>query len=204
MHWNGIPDRILHWVDEARNSWEIFVLVYDLCYSRKSNCIQGGFPMSKILIAENDMNLHAKWFEELQTRELYEILKARSKVFMVEQKICYLDMDDVDYESFHCFYMRNGKVAAYLRAYYDENDKNAVHIGRVLTLHHGNGMGRSLMEQSMKEIKEKMKCQKILLDAQTHAIGFYEKLGFIVTSDEFLEAGVPHVKMKKEFGTTEA
>ena len=54
------------------------------------------------------------------------------------------------------------------------------------------------MEQSIKAIKEKMKCRKISMDAQKHAIGFYEKLGFIVVSDEFLEEGIVHVIMELE------
>ena len=49
-----------------------------------------------------------------------------------------------------------------------------------------------------KKIQEKFGCEKLCLDAQTHAIGFYKKLGFRVTSDEFLEEGIPHVEMEKK------
>lgn len=50
------------------------------------------------------MNLIVKEFSELSTKELYEILKSRSKIFVVEQNINYLDMDDIDYRSLHCFF----------------------------------------------------------------------------------------------------
>ena len=140
------------------------------------------------------MNLIAKYFNELTTTELYEILKARSEIFIMEQNILYLDMDDVDYESLHCFFVEDNKVVAYLRAFYNED--NVVKLGRVLTLKHGNGIGKDLLEQSLIAIKEKMKCKKICMDAQKYAVGFYEKFGFKVTSEDFLEEGVVHNTME--------
>ena len=147
----------------------------------------------------NNMNLIAKEFGELSTKELYEILKARAKIFIMEQSILYQDMDDVDYKSLHCFFMENDMVAAYLRAFYKDDDKDVVRIGRVLTLQHGNGIGRELMEQSLNVIREKTACRKIGLDAQKYAVGFYEKFGFKTVSDEYWEAGVCHVDMELVF-----
>ena len=63
------------------------------------------------------MNLKAKFFEELTTIELYEILQSRALIFVVEQQCVYLDLDGIDYRSLHVFYEENGKVIAYLRAY---------------------------------------------------------------------------------------
>lgn len=140
------------------------------------------------------MNLIAKQFNELTTTELYEILKARSEIFIIEQNILYQDMDNVDYDSLHCFFVEDNKVVAYLRAFYKED--NVVKLGRVLTLQHGNGMGKDLLEQSLIAIKEKMKCKKICMDAQKYAVGFYEKFGFKVTSDDFLEEGIVHNTME--------
>jgi len=142
------------------------------------------------------MNLIVKKFNELTTKELYEILKARSEIFIMEQNIHYIDMDNVDYKSLHCFFMEENKVIAYLRAFYQENDKDIVRIGRVLTLQHGNGIGNELLEKSLVAIKDKMKCKKICMDAQKHAIGFYEKFGFEVVSKDFIEEGVVHVVME--------
>ncbi len=144
------------------------------------------------------MNLSAKYFNELTTTELYEILKARSEIFIMEQHILYQDMDDIDYKSLHCFFMEDNRVVAYLRAFYEDNSKSCVKIGRVLTLRHGNGIGKNLMEQSINAICLRMKCSKIYMDAQKHAVGFYEKLGFKVTSDEFLEEGIVHVAMEMD------
>ena len=81
------------------------------------------------------MNLIAKQFNVLTTIEVYEILKARSEIFIMEQNICYQDMDDIDYDSLHCFFVEDNKVIAYLRAFYEKD--NIVKLGRVLTLKHG-------------------------------------------------------------------
>ena len=142
------------------------------------------------------MKLTVKKFQELTTTELYEILKARAEIFIMEQDINYQDMDDIDYKSLHCFFTEDKKVSAYLRAFYQENDRDIVRIGRVLTLQHGNGTGRNLLEQSLKAIKENMKCKKIVMDAQKYAVGFYEKFGFKTISDDFYEEGILHVVME--------
>ncbi len=142
------------------------------------------------------MKLITKKFDELTTKELYEILKARSEIFHMEQNIHYQDMDDIDYQSLHCFFMENNKVIAYLRTFYQEDNQDIVRMGRVLTIKHGNGIGKELMEQSLKVIKEKMKCQKICGNAQKHALGFYEKFGFKAVSDDFLEEGVVHIAIE--------
>ena len=142
------------------------------------------------------MNFIAKVFDELTTAELYELLKARAKIFVQEQGIRYVDMDDVDYKSLHCFFEDDGKVAACLRAYY--LDDNKVKIGRVLTRVHGAGLGKRLMDESLAAIKERMPCKKIHVSAQKHAAGFYAKAGFKVTSGDYLEEGVVHVAMEME------
>ncbi len=144
------------------------------------------------------MNLVVKKFNELTTTELYEILKSRAEIFIMEQQIRYQDMDNIDYKSLHCFFMENNKVVAYLRAFYKEEDESIVKIGRVLTLNHGNGLGKSLLEQSLKAVKNRMKCKKICMHAQQHTVGFYEKFGFKVTSSPFMEEGIVHVAMELE------
>ncbi len=140
------------------------------------------------------MELKIKFFDELTTRELYEILRARTEIFLMEQRIVCRDADGVDYDSLHCFLEEDGKVAAYLRAFCTED--GVAQIGRVLSIPHGIGLGRRLMNAAIPEIKSRLGCEVITLHAQTHAQGFYEKLGFAVTSPDFLEEGVPHVTME--------
>lgn len=138
----------------------------------------------------------AKYFDELTTTELYEILKARVEIFIVEQHINCQDMDDMDYKSLHCFLWEKNRVTAYLRAYFPDDNIERIKVGRVLTLQHGRGWGKKLLEESIPVIKDRLKCKTICIDAQTHAIGFYEKFGFKVTSEEFWEEGVLHVSME--------
>lgn len=143
------------------------------------------------------MTFYSKFFPELSGGEVYEILRSRCQVFTVEQRIVCQEIDGVDYDALHCFFTdEDGRVAAYLRAYYG-SDSDTVCIGRALTLSRGVGHGRALMEMSLKAINEKMRPRVLTLHSQCHASGFYEKFGFTVCSEEFLEEGIPHVMMKK-------
>ncbi len=141
------------------------------------------------------MDFFVKEFDELTAGELYEIIKSRTEIFLLEQQIVCQDLDDVDYESIHCFFRQGERVTAYLRAFLSKENPETAIIGRVLTLDHGKGYGKALMEKSMEEIKQRFSCHRISLHAQKQAVGFYEKLGFSVASDEFLEEGVVHVTM---------
>lgn len=138
-----------------------------------------------------------KFFQELTAKEVYEILKVRAKVFMLEQEIHCLDMDDMDYESLHVFAQEEGRVVAYLRAYATSYDGD-IRIGRVLTARRGEGLGKEIMKRGVESIQRKMNGKRIFLDAQLHAKGFYEKCGFVTVSEEFLEEGIPHVKMERK------
>lgn len=142
------------------------------------------------------MKLVVKYFNDLTTMELYELLKTRIAIFVVEQNRVYQDLDDKDYNSLHVFFEDNGKVAACLRAFLKED--NVVQIGRVLTLHHGNGLGGKLLKEGIAQIKSKMNPKKIYIEAQCYATGFYEREGFKVCSEEFLKDGIPHIAMDLE------
>ena len=140
------------------------------------------------------MKLVSKYFEELTTTELYELLKVRSEVFVVEQNCIYQDLDDKDYRSLHVFYEEEGEVLAYLRAFIKE--EGVVQVGRVLSATHGIGLGGEILKEGLLQIQEKFHPKKIYLEAQCYAIGYYEREGFKVCSKEFLEDGIPHVEME--------
>lgn len=144
------------------------------------------------------MNFIIKNFYELSLLELYEILRARSEIFIMEQGMRCQEMDGVDIQAKHYFLEENGKLLAYLRAFYEDEKNGIVRIGRVISMTHGIGLGAEIMNRAIADIKENMNCEKICLDAQTQAMGFYEKFGFKAVSDEFLEEGVLHVKMELE------
>ena len=139
------------------------------------------------------MELKIKAFDELTAAELYEIVRARQEIFLLEQRIICRDFDGVDYNSLHCCLFEGEKVVAYMRAFMQEGE---IHLGRFLTVRHGEGLGRRLMETALPVVKEKLGCDKITFHAQRHAEGFYKKLGFVTTSAVFLEEGIEHVTMR--------
>ena len=140
------------------------------------------------------MEFNTKMFSELSVNELYEIIKSRTEIFLLEQNIICQDLDDIDKESLHCFYSDNGRIIAYLRGFISEKD--TVTIGRVLTLEHKKGLGSELMKKSISEIKKRWNVNKILVHAQKQALKFYEKMGFKAVSNEYLEEGVIHISME--------
>ncbi len=142
------------------------------------------------------MSFVSKYFDELSTRELYEILKVRAEIFVVEQKCVYQDLDDKDYSSLHVFYEDDGKIRAYLRSFFKE--PGVVQMGRVLTLQHGTGLGGKLLKEGIEQIREKQRPERIIIEAQCCATGYYEREGFVICSEKFMEDGIPHVQMKLE------
>ncbi len=141
-----------------------------------------------------NMEFFAKKFSELTVSELYEILKSRTEVFLLEQKIICQDMDDVDYDCLHCFISDGKRVQACLRAFLSGDGE--VTIGRVVSLEHKKGLGRELMQKSIEEIKKNFSCEKLVVHAQKQAEGYYEKMGFTTVSGEFMEENIPHVMME--------
>lgn len=140
------------------------------------------------------MRFVTKFFKELTSEELYELLRARAAIFVVEQNCVYQDLDGIDYESLHVFYEDAGCVRAYLRAF--ETEEGVVKIGRVLTMEHGVGLGGMLLKHALERIKEVYHPKKIYVDAQSYAMGYYAREGFAACSEEFMEDGIPHVRME--------
>ena len=139
------------------------------------------------------METKCKFFSELTTRELYEIMRVRVGIFIVEQNCIYQELDGRDYDSLHFFFEEDGQVLAYLRAF--QKDEDTVQMGRVVTLHHGTGLGGRLLHEGLARIRSLMKPKQIVIEAQCYATGFYEKEGFQICSEPFMDDGIPHVKM---------
>ena len=140
------------------------------------------------------MKLIVKPYGELSLDELYEILKVRSEVFVVEQNCPYLDPDGTDRTSIHFMLYEGEKMAAYLRIF--EVSDRVWQIGRVLTVLRSQGYGGIILHEAMDYIRGKNLADRVVLEAQTYAVGFYEREGFRVCSDEFDEDGIPHVRME--------
>ena len=142
------------------------------------------------------VTITTKRFSDLKLEELYGILRVRSEVFVTGQKCLYVDPDGRDFGSVQVFASKGERIIACLRIYGKE--AGVVQIGRVAVIEslRGSGIGRMMMRQAISYVTENSTDEKIYLEAQTYAIGFYEKLGFKVISDEFLDEGIPHKGME--------
>ena len=141
------------------------------------------------------MELIVKRFEELTTEELYEILKIRVSVFVVEQNCPYQEIDDRDKQSYHVYMKDDDGIQAYLRVVDKGVSFDEVSIGRVIAVKRRCGIGSRILSEGIKVAKNKLKANTIKIEAQSYAKGLYERQGFNQVSEEFLEDGIPHVLM---------
>ena len=144
---------------------------------------------------EQSASLHKKSFHELTTDELYELLRVRSEVFVVEQNCVYQDLDGDDKNSIHLWLKVADKVVALARVCPAGTHMQEVSIGRVITTERGKGYGKQIMLYAIEAAKEHFNATSIDIEAQEYAKGFYESVGFKQSSDTFMLDGIPHIKM---------
>ena len=146
----------------------------------------------------NGREVVVKHFDELTRTELYDILRARSAVFVVEQQCPYAELDDRDQEAIHLWLEDKDGLAAYLRVLKPGVEADCFAIGRVVSARRGRGLARLLLQEGIRYIEEEFDGDRIYLEAQTYARGMYEKVGFRQVSEEFMMDGIPHVRMIRE------
>ena len=145
------------------------------------------------------MNWIIKSFNELTPSELYAILQLRCEVFVVEQNCPYLDEDDRDQNSYHLMGWKNDLLAAYTRILPQGLAFDEASIGRVVTSPkaRGGGIGRELMQRSIKELYKLYGEVPIRIGAQLYLRQFYTTFGFSQVSEVYIEDGIEHIKMLK-------
>ncbi len=141
------------------------------------------------------LKLHKKSFEELTTDELYDLLRIRSDVFVVEQNCVYQDLDNDDQKAIHLWLTDDGKTVALCRVCPAGTHMEKVSIGRVITTVRGKGYGKQIMLAGIETAKECFNASEIEIEAQEYAKGFYEMVGFRQSSDPFILDGIPHIRM---------
>ena len=141
------------------------------------------------------MTLHKKSFHELTTDELYELLRVRSEVFVVEQNCVYQDLDGDDQKSLHLWLTVEDKTVALARVCPAGTHMEHVSIGRVITTERGKGYGKQIMLHAIRAAVEHFGATLIYIEAREYARGFYESVGFQQSSDTFMLDGIPHIKM---------
>jgi len=135
-------------------------------------------------------------FADLDARTLYELIRLRIDVFVVEQACPYPELDgrDVEPATEHLWVPGPGGPASYLRLLRD--DDGAVRIGRVCTRRDARHLG--LASSLVRDVLARNGGLRIVLAAQSYLVPFYYRHGFHRTGEDFLEDGIPHVPMARE------
>ena len=146
------------------------------------------------------MNWTIRRFDELTPDELYAILQLRNEVFIVEQNCVYNDIDGKDQPAWHLMANEDDKLVAYTRILPPGVSYSDPAIGRVVTssAKRRSGLGRELMKRSIEACEKLFGKTSISLSAQVYLQSFYESLGFIVVGEEYLDDGIPHIKMSRK------
>ena len=144
------------------------------------------------------MELTAKRFDELTPRELYDILRLRVDVFVVEQQCPYPELDGKDPACLHLYYRDEDGIQAYLRVVPAGVSFKEASIGRVVSRKRRCGLATSLLREGIRAAREVFGAQSVRIGAQVYARRLYEGVGFRQVSEEFLEDGIPHIEMLLE------
>jgi ElaA protein len=141
-----------------------------------------------------------KPFDELTAKELYNILKLRNEVFIVEQNCPYQDLDDKDLYAFHLMGLVENKLLAYSRLLAPGISYSESSIGRVVSspASRKTGIGKKLMKESILQIRNLFQTDIIRIGAQLYLKNFYESFGFIQEGDTYLEDNIPHIIMLRK------
>lgn len=146
------------------------------------------------------MDIQVKSFEQLSLHQLYEVLRLRSEVFVVEQDCVYQDIDGKDEKALHVLGFDNGNLVAYTRIFPPGIYFSEAAIGRVVVKNSSrkNKFGHEIMEASIKAVQDNFDTTNIKLSAQTYLTKFYESHGFHQIGEGYLEDGIPHIAMIRQ------
>jgi len=145
------------------------------------------------------INFQTKNYPQLTKEELYELLRLRAEVFIVEQNCVYQDIDNKDPKAIHILGYIDDNLVAYARIFKPNNYFKQASIGRVVVAKNFRqfGFGYQLMKEAIQAIKDNFNETIIAISAQKHLEKFYNNLGFIKEGEAYLEDGIPHIFMKK-------
>ena len=149
---------------------------------------------------------HCLPFEALANLTLYDLLRLRSEVFVVEQNCPFQDIDGLDDRAYHLLgYTEAGELAAYARLFDAGISYEQVAIGRVAVAlaHRRHGLGRELMQQAVAQCEVLFGAQPIKIGAQLYLERFYQGFGFVQCGEGYLEDGIPHIPMLRAASETQ-
>jgi ElaA protein len=136
-------------------------------------------------------------FADLPAPLLYEVLRFRQAIFVVEQRSPYPDLDGLDQRAQHLLLRLDGALAGYARQI-PNSEMRRVAIGRVAVAAplRRRGLAKRLMAEALARCRRDYPNWTIVLSAQTYLAPFYESLGFRQTSSPYDDYGVPHIDME--------
>jgi ElaA protein len=153
------------------------------------------------MIAASMPKIAAEWqsFDQLSPNALYEMLRFRQQIFVVEQRSAFADLDGLDQRARHLLLRADGALVGYLRLLPGVGE---VRIGRVAVAPElrGRGVGRRLMGEALARCRADHPGERVTLAAQLHLRRFYESLGFAAVAAPFDDAGVMHIEMRRAAG----
>lgn len=146
---------------------------------------------------KQDITWELRAFDRLTAKELYEIMRLRSQVFVVEQQCIYLDADDKDQKAFHLMGWRDDALIAYARLFAPGDYFGETAIGRIVTSQEvrKTGVGDDLVRESIEIAYRRYGAGPIRIAAQSRLKEYYAAFGFEVADKEYIEDGIPHVEM---------
>ncbi len=138
-------------------------------------------------------------FSELAVEQLYDVLKLRSEVFVVEQNCPYLDPDGQDVFSLHLLGMEKDSLMAYIRLFPPTDIENYIVFGRVVTASsaRNKGYGKQLIQELLAYCDSNFPGISIKCSAQQYLTKFYQDFGFKIVGEVYEEDGIPHIAMEK-------
>ena len=143
----------------------------------------------------------SKSFDALTPHEMYEMLRLRSDVFVVEQNCVFLDQDNKDQKCHHLLlYNNHNTLIAYARLVPPGvSYANEMSIGRIVTSSEvrGTGVGKQLMEIAIAECFDLFGTGPIKIGAQLYAKEFYNAFGFVQSGEVYDEDGIDHIEMTR-------
>lgn len=146
------------------------------------------------------MNWMCLTFSQLSTVQLYELLKLRVDVFVVEQTCPYPELDNKDRAEgvYHLLGYQHGRLIAYSRLLNSGTSYNNVSFGRVAIVKssRGSGLGQELLSTVLDYCQQLWPNQDIDIGAQEYLLEFYEGYGFKAVSEVYLEDDIPHLNMR--------
>lgn len=135
-------------------------------------------------------------FNELDVSQLYNVLKMRQDIFIIEQDCIYPDIDMLDQQSLHLLMYHSSNISGYLRIVPPGMKFREVSLGRILVhpSFRGNKFAYLLVEKGIEISKSRFR-GGIRIEAQSYLITFYEKCGFKKDSDIYKLDGIDHLQM---------